>query len=94
MPIISIKQPYNYRRISLNSACKLKCYISKSKLVLSECNDLYFIAIAFIAFTLHDIKQCPVFFGTPGRRRGNVASAVIFIHQNDNRIVEIDLKNK
>jgi hypothetical protein len=51
--------------------CKFKCYISKSKLVLSECNDLYFIAIAFIAFTLHEIKQSPgVFFweggGTPG----------------------------
>jgi hypothetical protein len=36
--------------------------MSKSKLVLSECNDLYFIAIAFIAFTLHEIKQRPVFF--------------------------------
>jgi hypothetical protein len=32
-------------------------YISKSKLVLSECNAFYFIAIAFIAFTLHEIKQ-------------------------------------
>ena len=42
--------------ISLNIACKLKCYISKSKLVLSECNDLYFIAIALIAFTSHQIK--------------------------------------
>jgi hypothetical protein len=40
--------------------------ISQFKLVLSECNDLYFIAISFIAFTLHEIKQCPVFFGTPG----------------------------
>ena len=28
-------------------------YKTKSKLVLSECNDLYFIAIAFIAFTLY-----------------------------------------
>ena len=34
-----------------------------------ECNDLYFIAIAFIAFTLHEIKQCPVFLGTPGRSK-------------------------
>ena len=33
---------------------------------LFECNYLYFIAIAFIAFTLHEIKQCPVSFGTPG----------------------------
>ena len=39
--------------------------ISKSKLVHYECNDLYFIAIAFIAFKLHEIKQSPVFFGTP-----------------------------
>jgi hypothetical protein len=46
-------------------ACKFKCYISKSKLVLSECNDPYFIAIAFIAFTLHEIKQCPNLLGTP-----------------------------
>ena len=52
---------------ALNIACKVKCYISKSKLVLSECNDLYFIAIALIAFTLHKIKQCPFFGGTPGR---------------------------
>ena len=52
--------------ISLNIACKFKCYTSKSKLVLSECSDLYFIAIAFIAFTLHEIKQCSLFFGTPG----------------------------
>jgi hypothetical protein len=44
---------------------KFKCYLSKSKLVLSECNDLYFIAIAFIDFTLHEIK--PAFWGTPGR---------------------------
>ena len=51
-------------------AGKFKCYISKSKLVLSECNDLYFIAIAFIAFTLHEIKQCPVFWGHP----------VVFVH--------------
>jgi hypothetical protein len=36
---------------AVNIACKFKCYISKSKLVLSECNDLYFVAIAFIAFT-------------------------------------------
>jgi hypothetical protein len=51
---------------AVNIACKFKSYITKSKLVLSECNDLYFIATACIAFTLHEIKQCPVFFGTPG----------------------------
>ena len=57
--------------ISLNIACEFKCYISKSKLVLSECNDLYFIAIAF---TLHEIKQqCPVFFGGGGGTRYFVA---------------------
>jgi hypothetical protein len=32
-------------------------YTSKFKVVLSECNDLYFIAIVFIDFTLHEIKQ-------------------------------------
>ena len=56
------------QRSNINSAvnivCKFKCYIWKSKLVLSECNDLYFIGIAFIALTLHEIKQHPVFFGT------------------------------
>ena len=36
--------------ISLNIACKFKCYIPKSTLDFSGCNDLYFIAIAFIAF--------------------------------------------
>ena len=45
---------------AVNFACEFKCNISKSKLVLSECNDLYFIAIAF---TLHEIKH---FWGTPG----------------------------
>jgi hypothetical protein len=44
------------------------CYLSKSKLVFSECNDLYFIAIAFIAFTLHEIKHCPVFLGHPAEQ--------------------------
>jgi hypothetical protein len=43
-------------------ACKFKCYISKSKLVLSECNDRYLLAIAFIAFTLHEIRPCLVLF--------------------------------
>ena len=42
---------------------KFKCYISKSKSVLSECNELDFIAIAF---TLHNIKPVSSFFGTPG----------------------------
>jgi hypothetical protein len=34
------KTLYYFGCISLNIAFKLKCYISKSKLVLSECNDL------------------------------------------------------
>ena len=57
------------QRSNINSAvkiaCKFKCYISKSKLVLSECNALYFIVIAFIAFTLHEIKQFSIFWGHP-----------------------------
>jgi hypothetical protein len=41
---------------AVNIACKFKCYISKSKLVISEC------IIAFIAFTLHEIKPSVQFF--------------------------------
>ena len=57
------KQQFNVQTSTAQSniPCKFKCYISKSKLVLSKCNDLYFIAIAFIAFTLHEIKQSPGF---------------------------------
>ena len=44
----------------------MNCDISKSKLILCEWNAFYFIEIAFISFTLHEIKQCIVFFGTPG----------------------------
>jgi hypothetical protein len=55
---------FKHPNSAVNIACKFKCYISQSKLVLSECNDLYFIAIAFIAFTLHEIKQCSVFLDT------------------------------
>ena len=43
----------------------MHCDILKSKLILCEWNALYFIEIAFIGFTLHEIKQCIVFFGTP-----------------------------
>ena len=42
------------------------CYISKSKLIFCEWNAFHFSEIAFINFTLHEIKQCIVFFGTPG----------------------------
>jgi hypothetical protein len=69
MQIFGIFKNSSFQRSNINSAvniaCKFKFYISKSKLVLSECNDLYFIAIAFIVFTLHEIKQCPVFLGHP-----------------------------
>ena len=34
--------------------------------MLCEWNAFYFIEIAFIGFTLHEIKQCIGFFGTPG----------------------------
>ena len=44
----------------------MKCDISNSKLIFCEWNAFYFIEIAFIGFRLHEIKQCIVFFGTPG----------------------------
>ena len=44
----------------------MDCDILKSKLILCEWNAFHFIEIAFIGFTLHEIKQCIVFFGTPG----------------------------
>ena len=44
----------------------MNCDILKSKLILSEWNAFCFIEIAFIGFTLHEIKQCIVFFGVPG----------------------------
>ena len=53
--------------ISVNIARKIECYISKSKLILCEWNAFYFSEIAFIDFTLPEIKQYIVFFGTPGR---------------------------
>ena len=40
----------------------MNCDILKFKLILCEWNALYFIEIAFIGFTLHEIKQCIVFF--------------------------------
>ena len=47
-------------------ARKCKCFISKSKLILCEYNAFYFSEIAVIGFTVHEIKQGIVFFGTPG----------------------------
>ena len=51
----------------------MNCDILKSKLILCEWNAFYFIEIAFIGFMLDEIKQCIVFFGTPG---------IIPFHQN------------
>jgi hypothetical protein len=48
-------------------ARRCKCFISKSKLILCEYNAFYFSEIAVIGFTVHEIKQGIVFFGTPGR---------------------------
>ena len=44
----------------------MNCDMLKSKLILCEWNAFYFIEIAFIGFTLHKIKQCIDFSGTPG----------------------------
>ena len=52
--------------IFVNIVWKMNCDILKSKLILCEWNAFYFIQIAFIRFTLDEIKQCIVFFGTPG----------------------------
>jgi hypothetical protein len=52
--------------ISVNITRKIKCYISKSKLIICEYNGFYLSEIAFIGFTLHEIKEGIVFFGTPG----------------------------
>ena len=44
----------------------MNCDILKSKLIFCEWNAFYFIEIAFKGFTFDEIKQCIVFFGTPG----------------------------
>ena len=49
-----------------NIARIIKCDISKSKLALSTCNGVYFSSTALIVFTLYEIKQVKIFFGTPG----------------------------
>ena len=50
-----------------NGVREIKCYLSKSKLIICEYNAFYFSEIAFIGFTLHEIKQGIVFLGTPGK---------------------------
>ena len=52
--------------IFVNITWKMNCDILKSKFIICESNAFYFIEIAFIGFTLHEIKQCIVFFGTLG----------------------------
>jgi hypothetical protein len=51
---------------SVNIVREIKCYLSNSKLIICEYNAFYFSEIAFIGFTLHEIKQGIVFGGTPG----------------------------
>ena len=52
----------------------MNCDILKSKLILCEWNAFYFIEITFIGFMLDEIKQCTVFFGTPGRYNYNICT--------------------
>ena len=47
--------------IFVNIAWEMNCDI----LILCELNTFYFIEIAFIGFTLHEIKQCIFFLGHP-----------------------------
>jgi predicted transcriptional regulator of viral defense system len=62
-----VKYAYSIYNVdsSVNIAQIFKCYISKSKLALSEYNITYLSAIAFIVFTLHEIKQRKFFLGHP-----------------------------
>ena len=48
-----------------NIARIIKCDISKSKLALSTCNEVYFSSTALIVFTLYEIKQVKIFLGHP-----------------------------
>ncbi len=59
-----IAQHYNINS-TVNVARKIKCYVSKSKLALSECNGTNLSAIAFVVFTPHEVKQSIVFRGHP-----------------------------
>ena len=51
--ISTLKRQYS----SVDIARKIKCYISKSKLILCEYTAFYFSEIAFTGFTLHEIKR-------------------------------------
>ena len=65
-------QHYNIN-CAVNIAPKVNCYISKSKLALSECNEGYLSAIAFMVFMLHEIKQGILFWDTRYIRYKNKA---------------------
>ena len=69
--------------ILVDIAWKMNCDILKSKLILCEWNAFYFIEIAFIGFTLDEIKQCIVFFWDT---RYLLAS---YINKNDWFVVQI-----
>ena len=58
----------------------MNCDISKSKLILCEWNAFCFNEIAFIGFTLHEIKQCIVFFGTSGSWTDNSIDVLLFAY--------------
>ena len=55
----------------------MNCDILKSKLILCEWNAFYFIEIPSTGFTLHEIKQCIVFLGTPGIYMPGVSKKVL-----------------
>ena len=57
---------------SVNIARKIKCFISKSTLILCQYNAFYFSEIAVIGFTLDEIKHGIVFWGTPGIYKGSI----------------------
>ena len=62
--------------IFVHIALKMNCGILKSKLTLCEWNAFYFTETAFIGFTLDEIKQCIVFFGTPGTKTRNPSANI------------------
>jgi hypothetical protein len=66
--------------ISVNIAQKIKSYILKSKLIICEYNGFYFSEIAFIGFTLHEIKEGIVFFGTPSSTQDFCEILAYFSH--------------
>ena len=66
--------------IFANIVWKMNCDISKSKLILCEWNAFCFNEIAFIGFTLHEIKQCIVFFGTSGSWTDNSIDVLLFAY--------------